>query len=346
VQEAGMRKLASIQKIDTIEQIDGADAIERADILGWHVVVKKGEFEPGQLVVYTEVDSILPERPEYEFLRKCCYLDKNGFKGFRIRTAKLRGQVSQGIAFPIDILPRGMTVSIGMDVTDCLNIVKYDPPIPATLSGLVKGNFPSFIPKTDETRVQAVPSVLDRHRGKEFYVTEKLDGSSMTAFLYGEEFGICSRNLELKPSDNNALWQLEARYDLRGAIESMGGNLALQGEIIGPGIQGNKYKLKDTEFRIFNIYDIEKNEYWDHARLVDEIIKLDYDVPVRVPDLGYICLDHTVDEIVEMSKGKSAIADIQREGIVIRPTKETTDIELGRLSFKAINPDFLLKFSE
>ena len=341
-----MRKLASIQKIDTIEQIDGADAIERADILGWHVVVKKGEFEPGQLVVYTEVDSILPERPEYEFLRKCCYLDKNGFKGFRIRTAKLRGQVSQGIAFPIDILPRGMTVSIGMDVTDCLNIVKYDPPIPATLSGLVKGNFPSFIPKTDETRVQAVPSVLDRHRGKEFYVTEKLDGSSMTAFLYGEEFGICSRNLELKPSDNNALWQLEARYDLRGAIESMGGNLALQGEIIGPGIQGNKYKLKDTEFRIFNIYDIEKNEYWDHARLVDEIIKLDYDVPVRVPDLGYICLDHTVDEIVEMSKGKSAIADIQREGIVIRPTKETTDIELGRLSFKAINPDFLLKFSE
>jgi ATP-dependent RNA circularization protein (DNA/RNA ligase family) len=126
----------------------------------------------------------------------------------------------------------------------------------------------------------------------------------------------------------------------------MGGNLALQGEIIGPGIQGNKYKLKDTEFRIFNIYDIEKNEYWDHARLVDEIIKLDYDVPVRVPDLGYICLDHTVDEIVEMSKGKSAIADIQREGIVIRPTKETTDIELGRLSFKAINPDFLLKFSE
>ena len=341
-----MRKLASIQKIDTIEQIDGADAIERADILGWHVVVKKGEFEPGQLVVYTEVDSILPERPEYEFLRKCCYLDKNGFKGFRIRTAKLRGQVSQGIAFPIDILPRGMTVSIGMDVTDCLNIVKYDPPIPATLSGLVKGNFPSFIPKTDETRVQAVPSVLDRHRGKEFYVTEKLDGSSMTAFLYGEEFGICSRNLELKPSDNNALWQLEARYDLKGVIECMGGNLALQGEIIGPGIQGNKYKLKDTEFRIFNIYDIEKNEYWDHARLVDEIIKLDYDVPVRVPDLGYICLDHTVDEIVEMSKGKSAIADIQREGIVIRPTKETTDIELGRLSFKAINPDFLLKFSE
>lgn len=341
-----MRKLASIQKIDAIEQIDGADAIERADILGWHVVVKKGEFEPGQLVVYTEVDSVLPDRPEYEFLRKCCYLDKNGFKGFRIRTAKLRGQVSQGIAFPIDILPMGTTVSIGMDVTDCLNIVKYDPPIPATLSGLVKGNFPSFIPKTDETRVQAVPSVLDRHRGKEFYVTEKLDGSSMTAFLYGEEFGICSRNLELKPSDNNALWQLEARYDLRGAIESMGGNLALQGEIIGPGIQGNKYKLKETQFRIFNVYDIAANEYREPCDWTKEIDSLCYDIPLMVPSFGSLTLCHTVDELVDVARGKSQLADIPKEGIVLRPTKEATDPELGRLSFKVINPDFLLKWGD
>ena len=239
-----------------------------------------------------------------------------------------------------------MTVSIGMDVTDCLNIVKYDPPIPATLSGLVKGNFPSFIPKTDETRVQAVPSVLDRHRGKEFYVTEKLDGSSMTAFLYGEEFGICSRNLELKPSDNNALWQIEARYDLKGVIECMGGNLALQGEIIGPGIQGNKYKLKETQFRIFNVYDLEANLYVDYSEAVGMINGIDYDISMMVPLIDYMTLDHSVDQIVELSKGKSQLADVHREGVVIRPMVEGIDPELGRLSFKAINPDFLLKWGE
>lgn len=341
-----MRKLASIQKIEAIEPIDGADAIERADILGWHVVVKKGEFKPGQLVVYAEVDSVLPEKPEYEFLRKCCYLDKNGFRGFRIRTAKLRGQVSQGIAFPTDILPRGMAVSIGQDVTDCMNVVKYDPPIPATLSGLVKGNFPSIIPKTDETRIQAVPGVLDRHRGEEFYVTEKLDGSSMTAYLYGDQFGICSRNLELKQSDNNALWQVSTKYDLQGTIEEMGGNLALQGEIIGPGIQGNKYKLKETQFRIFNVYDIAANKHREPSEWIKEIEGLGYDIPLVVPFLGNLTLHHTVDELVDIARGDSHLANIKREGIVIRPIHEATDPELGRLSFKVINPDFLLKWGE
>jgi RNA ligase (TIGR02306 family) len=341
-----MRKLASIQEITSICPIPGADSIEVANVLGWHVVVKKGEFESGDIVVYAEVDSVLPEIPEYEFLRKCCYLDKNGFKGFRIRTAKLRGQVSQGIVFPIDILPRGMTVSIGQDVTDCLNIVKYDPPIPTCLSGLVKGNFPSFIPKTDETRIQAVPGVLDRHRDKEFYVTEKLDGSSMTAYLYGEEFGICSRNLELKETENNALWQVATRYDLKGAIELLGGNLALQGELIGPGIQGNKYKLTKTEFRIFNIYDIGMGLYWDHEAMQKAIVNWDYDISVSVPAIGRLNLDHTVDQLVELSKGRSELADVRREGIVIRPVMEDTDVQLGRLSFKVINPDFLLKYGE
>lgn len=340
-----MRKLASIQKIESIVPIPGADSIEVANVLGWHVVVKKGEFKPGDPIVYCEIDSLLPEREEFEFLRKCCYLDKNGFRGFRIRTSKLRGQVSQGIAFPLTILPEGH-YDIGDDVTELLGIVKYGPPIPACLSGLAKGNFPALIPKTDETRIQVIPGILDRHRGTECYVTEKLDGSSMTAYLCGDQFGICSRNLELKESENNALWRLATRYDLKGAIEEMGGNLALQGEIIGPGIQGNKYKLKDTEFRIFNVYDIERSEYWDHARMRDALIKLDYDVPLRVPDLGYICLDHTIDELVGLSKGKSQLADIQREGIVIRPTTEANDIELGRFSFKVINPDFLLKWGE
>lgn len=340
------RHLASIQKIERIEPISNADSIEVATVLGWHVVVKKGEFQPGQLVVYAEIDSVLPEKPEYEFLRKCCYLDKNGFKGFRIRTAKRRGQVSQGIVFPIDVLPRGMTVCLGQDVTAELGIVKYDPPIPTTLSGLIKGPFPSFIPKTDEIRIQAVPAVLERHKGIECYATEKLDGSSMTAYLSGDEFGICSRNLELKFSENNALWRIATRYDLQGAIEGLGGNLAFQGEIIGPGIQGNKYKLKETEFRIFSIYDLKTNAYMDYLKVAEIIKDLGYDIQLTVPVLAVFELDHSVDELVELAKGRSKLADIHREGIVIRPTEEITDPDLGRLSFKVINPDFLLKFRE
>jgi RNA ligase (TIGR02306 family) len=343
-----MRKLASIQEISAINPITGADSIEVADVLGWHVVVKKGEFKPGDIVVYVEVDSVLPENPEYEFLRKCCYLDKNGFKGFRIRTAKLRGQISQGIVFPLSILnlPKKCELCYGQDVTSRLGIVKYDPPIPASLSGLAKGNFPAFVPKTDETRIQAVPSVLSRHKGKLCYVTEKLDGSSMTAYLYGDQFGICSRNLELKETANNALWRIATRYDLKGAIEDMGGNLALQGEIIGPGIQGNKYGLKETQFRIFNIYNLEINRYIGYHDSVVMLDNVGYGKATMVPLVDHITLDHSVDQIVELAKGKSQLADIQREGIVIRPLKEDTDIELGRLSFKAINPNFLLKWGE
>jgi RNA ligase (TIGR02306 family) len=340
-----MRKLASIQEITSISPIPGADSIEVANVLGWHVVIRKGEFAPGDPIVYCEIDSLLPEREEFEFLRKCCYLDKNGFRGFRIKTSKLRGQVSQGIAFPLDILPEGH-YDLGADVTEILGIVKYDPPIPTCLSGLAKGNFPAFIPKTDETRIQAIPGVLDRHRGIECYVTEKLDGSSMTAYLYGDQFGICSRNLELKETENNALWRLATRYDLKSAIEKMGGNLALQGEIIGPGIQGNKYKLKDMEFRIFSVYDIENKRYQDVTEWAKALEMLCYDVPVMVPFLGYLTLGHSVDKIVKLAEGQSCLADIQREGIVIRPIKETTDIELGRLSFKVINPNFLLKWDE
>lgn len=337
-----MRKLASIQEITAINPISGADSIEVANVLGWHVVVKKGQFEAGEPVVYVEVDSVLPEKPEFDFLRKCCFVDKNGFKGYIVRTAKLRGQVSQGIVFPLSIIPGGK-YDMGQDVTDLMGIVKYDPPIPATIGGLAKGPFPAFIPKTDETRIQAVPGILDRHGGAECYVTEKLDGSSMTAYMRDDEFGICSRNLELKPTDNNALWRTSARYDLKGAIEDMGGDLALQGELIGPGIQGNKYKLADTQFRVFNIYDIGKGRYLDFAESQRRLDGRVWGVPL-VEDR--LVLDESVDGLVEMAKGKSALADIHREGIVIRPLVETLDPELGRLSFKVINPDFLLKWVE
>jgi RNA ligase (TIGR02306 family) len=199
-----MRKLASIQMVNAIEPIPNADAIEKIRVLGWWVVVKKGEHQPGDKIVYCEIDSLLPERPEFEFLRPSSFKPAQTDTttgdvilppGFRIKTVRLRGQVSQGICFPISILPPCAPTDAGADVTDLLGVLKWEPPLPVGMGGKVKGQFPGFLSKTDETRVQVLEPVLHRHRGKTFYVTEKLDGTSFTAFLRQGEFGICSRNL-------------------------------------------------------------------------------------------------------------------------------------------------------
>jgi RNA ligase (TIGR02306 family) len=217
------RKLATIQRIREIRPIDGADAIELAIINNWQVVVAKNVgHKVGDWIVYCEIDSFLPIREEFEFLRKSSYKKMvDGSEGFRLKTIKLRGQISQGLVLPISVLegqdemkigiskqPHGdqlqlgpyddaLVIEEGVDVTGLLGIVKYDPPIPAQLAGKVKGYFPSFIRKTDEERVQNLTKEYEAWKAKGFYVTEKLDGSSATFYLKDGVFGVCSRNLEL-----------------------------------------------------------------------------------------------------------------------------------------------------
>lgn len=353
-----MRKLANIQTVNEVRPIPNADAIECIRVLGWWVVTKKGELKAGDKVVYCEIDSLLPERPEFEFLRASCFkpaqVDANGQTivpaGFRIRTVKLRGQVSQGICFPLAILPGGTPAEIGDDVTTALGIVKWEPPIPVGMGGKVKGGFPAFLPKTDETRVQVLEGLLARHRGKTFYVTEKLDGTSFTAFLRQGEFGICSRNLWMDETDESNLLARVAKSEkleekLRTARERVGFDLAIQAEVIGPGIQKNKYGLPAVTLRVFNVLNVETYRLVDHAAMQQILADAGLE---GVPQLGTIELGHTVDELIAMSEGVSLLnKQVQREGIVLRPLVEEYDDELaGRLSFKAINPKFLLKFDE
>ena len=214
-----MRKLASIQSVNAVEMIPNADAIEKVRVLGWWVVTKKGDFSPAEKVVYCEIDSLLPERVEFEFLRASSFKPArdDAPAGFRIKTIKLRGQVSQGICFPLDILPHNAPREEGADVTEMLGVVKWEPPVPVGMSGKVKGGFPGFLPKTDETRVQVLQEVLERNRGKTFSVTEKLDGTSFTAFLRDGVFGICSRNLWMDETDES---NLHARVAKRVNLET------------------------------------------------------------------------------------------------------------------------------
>lgn len=338
-----MRNLASIQKIKALEPIENADNIEKAVVLGWQLVVKKNEFKVGQLCIYCEIDSIMPDKSEFEFLKP---------RKMRIRTIRLRSQISQGICFPLSILPANFEIKEDADCTEILGITKYEAPIPACLSGIMKGKFPSFIPKTDETRIQVLQRVLDKYKGKICYITEKVDGSSGTFYLNDNEFGVCSRNMELLESQENSFWKLARILDLENKLRSYGKNIALQGELVGEGINSNKLKLRGQMVYFFNVFDIDKFEYKSFSEFVKIINSMSLKT-VPIISNNYK-LSNNIDEIVEISKRKSLITpDTWAEGIVIRPIKEKIDLLLskdsfntGRVSFKVVNPEFLLKYGE
>ena len=359
------RKLATIQKIVSIEPIPDADAIEKATVLGWEVVVaKKDELEVGDLVVYIEIDSIMPDKPEYEFLRK---------RKFRVRTIKLRKTVSQGLILPLSVLPKGKYTE-GKDVTNILGVVKYDPQAVIEqrlleeknareknkikkflnrmkwyrrLFGKRRASFPSFIKKTDEDRIQLFPNICQREKDTVFEISEKLDGQSGTYFLVKHKglfrtrftFGVCSRNLLLPKPDNSSYWEIAKKYNIEKVLRKMIGDskyIVLQGEIIGPGIQENKYKFDERDFFAFNLIFSNKEKYCNlEAKMMLEDCGIKF-VPLLNNNFAIL---QTISEMVEYAKGKSVIANVLREGVVVRNYEKN-------ISFKVINPDFLLKHSE
>lgn len=326
-----MRKLVTIQEIKDIQPVENADTLEVAKVLGWVVVIKKGEFSVGDKVVYAEIDSKFPEEERFDFLRK---------NDFRIRTVKLRGQVSQGICFPLSILPDG-DYNIGDDVTDILGVIKYEAPIPECLQGKVKGYFPTFLKKTGETRVQVSEEVLSRHNGVRCVVSEKLEGASATYYL-NDDFGVCSRVLDLE-KDDSVYWKIEEKYNIESKLRKLGRKIAIQGEIIGQGIEGNIYKYPkgEIDFFVFNIFDINTYSYLSHQE-VEELAEALGIKTVPLVNLDFKLTDN-IEELVELSKGKSKInPNTRREGLVIKSYEELYDLGT-RISFKVINPDYLLK---
>jgi len=340
-----MRKLASIQKILDIQPIPGADRIQVATVLGWKVVIRKDEFKVGDLAIYVEIDSLLPFTPWTEFLR-----DKNRpDKPIRLRTVRLKKQLSQGILFSVAILSYriGQDYQEGEDVTELLGIQKWEPEIPAQLKGMVKGGFPACVPKTDETRVQAEPGLIQEFQGKRVYITQKVDGTSGT-FVVQDDIDVCSRNLSLKETEGNTYWEIFKKYNLEAKLKAFRDRyqhaLAIQGEIAGPGIQKNRLGLKEVQLFVFNIYDITAGRYLDF----EQFKKLCEEFELQtVPILEVRTFDFcTVDELLELARGQYASGKNQ-EGIVIRPVQECySEILNGRASFKVINNEFLLETGE
>lgn len=360
-----MRKLASIKQISAIHPIEGKNRIGLAIVDGWQVIVQKADYSPGDLCVFCEIDSVLPEKPEFEFLRS---------KGFRIRTMKMAGVISQGICFPLSILPpkKHGEYSLEEDVTDVIGVTQYaptqdkEPEAPQkktkwpkwlmrfkwfrslVLPKKRKGGFPSFVSKTDETRIQNIPHVVEDKRP--WVATEKIDGQSGTfamvrhrrpwPFKDRYEYIVCSRNLRLGKPDNSSYWQVSNRYHIENVLYNMLSNsdrdwIAIQGECVAPNVQGNKYKVDKPDLYVFNlIYPTGRLDSPTAASIIQNYgMKF-----VPILDTCYVLQD-TVNEVLDYAHGQSAIGDTIREGIVFRSQD-------GKQSFKAVDPLFLLKYNE
>lgn len=343
-----MRKLASIQVVNEIRPIENADAIECVVILGWTVVAKKGEFKVGDKCVFFEIDSILPNEEKYSFLDY-----KEEYNGYRLKTVRLRGQLSQGLALPINIFDIPEDIEVGTDLTEQLKIRKYEPPVPEE-TGAKPSSRVWEIPKTDEERYQSNPALVEALKGKKYYASVKLDGTSTTIILNineddEPEVNVCGRNTCYIESANNKYWAVTMKYSMKEKIldyyNKTGKRLAFQGELIGPKIQGNKMGLTENDLYIFNVWMADGKQPFEKCDL-DTSLKIAKDfglnfVPIELT--GEFV--YTSDELQDLTKIKynkyfpNAKPSQNIEGLVFR------SIDM-KVSFKVVSNEFLLRGGE
>lgn len=340
------RALATVEVVRDVQPIPDADNIVRAQVRDWDVVTRKGEFTPGQHCVYFEIDSMLPEDdPRFAFLMpRGVRTDVDGFRGHVLRTARLRGVYSQGLALPLNQFPEIGKGAVGQDVTDTLGIRKWDPPVPASLAGVVAGPFPSWIPKTDEERIQNAGWMLDQDQ-LQWYATEKIDGSSATYFMDVDgSFGACSRNLNLRDDGSNTFWNVAHNLDLPNVLRSYADEtgltrVAIQGEVFGEGIQKNPLRVKGQHFRLFALHH-------DGVR-VSRVGWPEFALAMSVPLVQLPFPDSVKDALEQVDGMKSLISpDRPAEGVVwsvCDRTHVTTPRGDVRASFKAISNRYLAK---
>lgn len=345
-----MRELVTIRTISDIQPIEGADAIELAIVDGWQCVSKKGEFAVGDKAVYFEIDSYLPVTDErFEFLRKSSFKRMGELEGFRLKTIRLRGQISQGLIVPLDKFPE-LVGKEDEDLSEILGVLKYEPPVPTELSGQVKGNLPFGIPTTDQERIQNIWGKLNynlKGQDVEFECTLKLDGTSMTAYHCDGATGCTGRNWEYTDTDTHTFFVVARRQKLFEAMTALKRNIALRGECIGEGIQGNPEKLKGHDFFIFDIFDIDEKRYLypqERMDVINDLIALGAEPKHTVvyEDIKPFETFETVNDILKFAEGPSINAKI-REGVVF---KSKYPVNGQFISFKAISNMFLLKCEE
>lgn len=325
-------KLAYIGKIVDIQPIKGADFIESAMVVcgeggKWMGTVKKGQFSVGSLCEVYLQDALLPKTEEFAFMEQHKY---------RVSMRKFKKVPSECLIMPWSCLQVGDRMGkVGDSIADAKGVTKYEKPISPSLAGEALGAFPtSLVPKTDEPNFQTVKHMIDALQGNKYYATVKADGSSGTIYrnVEGDHFGCCSRNLELRDSEKPAVWRLARKYDLDGSLPN---GYAIQFEIVGPGIQSNHLGLDDIDLQVFNVWSIYERKYLDAKQAFRFVEKLGLPT-VQVLDWDKTFEFTSNDQLRKYAEGKYPNSGKQREGVVIRPMRETK-VKFERLSFKVIN---------
>lgn len=372
-----MTNEATIRRIDLLEPIPGADKIEVATVGGWKVVVQKNIHKVGDLVVYIAIDTWLPVNEAWAFLDKAAREYVGYGLGYKVRSIKLRGQISQGTILPLAefhqdlcrVIGLGYEIYEGLDLSDFLGAKHWEKPILGNMKGRVKGNFPSFLRKTDQERAQNLTSELfgrepvaepdwskvpadkvemvkanweakaksGQYKQAAWELSTKLDGSSITVYYKDGQVGVCSRNLELDMADTgNVFVKTAIESGIIGILQMLKKNWAIQGELMGPGIQDNHENLGRPEIFVFDIYDIDQSTYLtpDTRQRAVLALGLRHVPAIRVMQYEF----NNMDELLKMATGPSMINEM-REGLVFKH-------EIGEFSFKVINNDFLLAKGE
>lgn len=344
------RKLARIATLDSLAPIPGADFIELARVGGWKTVVKKGEFKVGDRVVYFEIDAFLPSgTPAWEFLVDKSPTEHEGAIGHVLRTVRLQKQLSQGLvlppsAFKASVQERLQQLPLGEDVASLLDVTKYEKPLPKELLEVAIGYYPSQVPTTDQERVQNLTEELAAWVAASgegcltWEVSEKLEGESCSFLWLLDGLHVCSRNVDFKELDHVHLWRMAHQLRIREKLQALFGDreVGLQGEIVGPGIEGNHYGLKEPAFFLYNIYDVKDGRYWSPAarRIAAMDLHLNH---VPVLNKAFVFKPGTTAQtLLDMADGASALASTKRrEGLVFK-CNEKDD------SFKAVSDLYLL----
>lgn len=354
-----IRKLASVVRIAKVSEIPNSDNLSVAEMdgKGWRVVISRGSLRVGDLAVYFEIDSALPpDDVRFAFLKLRCLKEfKRGnevvLSTLRIKTVKLRGVISQGLLLPLTEFPELSGSAVGDDVGLILHVGHYDEvaaPYRHEHGVFVahsesRGEFPTFIPKTDEERIQNLVEYFATLKGRRFEVTSKDDGTSMTvyyapSFHETDPFRVCSRNHDLKPSDQNSLWKVSRQYELESKLKSLGRELAFQGELVGPGINGNRDLYKEHEWHVFRIWDISRACYLEATERREICAQLGIPhVPVVDESCPVFDLYDTLDKLLSYAEGQT-VHGHEREGLVFKEVGTESPI-----TFKAVSNRYLLK---
>lgn len=337
-------KLASIQKIHSIQAHPNPEVLrlEIGKVHEWPVVIPKGQFKNDDLVVFIEIDSIVPATETFKFMER---------QKYRIWNARFKGAPSSGLVQPLSILPertafdsdgneRNIIYTLGDDVSEILNITKYEKPETHQNNGETKGGYPSaLISISDELNLLSYPSALLELDGKEVVITQKMDGSSTTFIFNNNEFDACSRRLKLVENQGFP-YQMVNQYNLKSLMSLNAKNIAIQAETIGIGMNGNRMGLTDRQIRVFRAKNLDTRMLYTWDELVDLCNLLD--IPT-VPLIDRFIFDkniHTVEYFRELSNAQKYQNNLPGEGIVLSPVVSFYSLTLGKeFSIKLINQD-------